>query len=67
MVKVATQGAAVKEIDYQEGMNVKDVLREAEMAANASATITVNGKDADRKTAVPDESVVVVTAKIRNG
>lgn len=67
MVKVAMQGLGVKEIEHRQDMTVEDLLKEAEMAASESSTITVNGKDAKKNSSVPDESVVVVTSKISNG
>ena len=67
MITAATQGRSVVKVKPKGKMTVESVLKEAEMAAHADSTITVDGKPANLKTPVSDESVVVVTSKITNG
>lgn len=67
MVKLAIQGSSVLNIPFQEGFTVGGLLDSARVETNERSTITVNGAEAQRDTPVPDESVVAVTPKIRNG
>lgn len=67
MIKLALQGASVLNIPFTEGLNVAGLLNFAQLETNERSTITVNGREAQRDTLVPDESVVAVTPRIRNG
>lgn len=69
MLKVTTMGGETLEVEYQQGMLVKDVLKsvKADEEATKKATISVNGEDADLETMVEDGSLVIVTPKVGNG
>jgi len=66
-VKVTTQGGETKEIPFTEKMRVADALKAAGIEPSKKATITVGGKDADLKTIVNDDDLVVITPPISNG
>tara|TARA_B100000315_G_C14453573_1_gene530302 strand:- start:653 stop:859 length:207 start_codon:yes stop_codon:yes gene_type:complete len=66
-IRVATQGGETTQVDYVKGMTLEDVYKAAEIRPTKTATVTVNGEDADSNTPVSDDDVVVLTPKVSNG
>lgn len=67
MITLAFQGRHIRNVAHVPGITLKDVLNEAEEAANGRATMTVNGEMAEPSTPIPDTSTVVVAPNIKNG
>lgn len=67
MIKVTTQGGQTIPVEYQKGMLVINVLDAAQITETKNSTISVDGKDANSKTPVNDNSLVVITPNISNG
>lgn len=66
-IQVAVQGAKTFKVEFQKGITLAKVLKSAKVKPTKTATITVDGKKATKKTKLEKESVVVVTPKVKNG
>ena len=67
MIRVATQGGETTQVDYVDGMTLKDVYKAADIKPTKKATVTVNGDEVAPDAPVNDEDVVVLTPKVSNG
>ena len=67
MVKVSTNGKTV-EVAYKPEATVADVFNAANVQFDGKkATVEVNGKSANLKTPVNDQSIVTITPNVDNG
>ncbi|MCD4762345.1 hypothetical protein K8R32_05310 [bacterium] len=66
-VIVATNSGKV-EVEFKEGMFLKDALKAAKVKPKKSATITVNNEEVGNKNVeIMDKDLIVVTPKVGNG
>lgn len=66
-VGVVAMGANKTQVDYKNGMTVRDALSAAKVAVSSGSTVTLDGRKVEPDDKLADRSQVVVTPKISNG
>ncbi|MGD0284391.1 MAG: hypothetical protein ABSB12_02255 [Candidatus Saccharimonadales bacterium] len=66
-VQFVVLGGDVKVFDYEPGMTVQNVLKQAEAFVEQGQVITVNGEPARLDQVVEAGSVVQLTGRVKNG
>ncbi len=67
MIKVTAMNQETKEVPFEDGMSVGDVLEAANINFSESDTVLLDGEKTDLAEELNDGALLVVTPKIKQG